>query len=99
MDVLVEDCGVTAVDGAVVVECRVDGFSAEKILRRKNFVSTPGLDLVAVVADVWLAPTLWLRLHAAAAGYTLYACSGTSRAVLFGGALTKVLVISACLMK
>lgn len=50
--------------------------------------------------DVLVVGTVrWLRLQLDAGGYMLYACSGTSKAVLLGGGFMYVLVISVCLKK
>lgn len=61
-----------------------------ELIRRKNFAIGLGFDLVVVVIRCWL-----LRLHDWC-GNKLYESSGTSSAVLFGGALMYGRVSSVC---
>lgn len=61
-----------------------------ELIRRKNFAIGLGFDLVVVVIRCWL-----LRLHDGC-GNILYDSSGTSSAVLFGGALMYGRVSSVC---
>lgn len=58
-----------------------------ELIRRKNFAIGLGFDLVVVVIRCWL-----LRLHDGCG----YDSSGTSNAVLFGGALMYGRVSSVC---
>lgn len=62
-----------------------------ELIRRKNFAIGLGFDLVVVVIRCWL-----LRLHEDGCGNILYDNSGTSSAVLFGGALIYGRVSSVC---